>query len=308
MLFESQEWRNKKVMRSRLANTGLVAVFFTAAILLTAGCGDQSGSTATTSTVKQRLATDPATGKVGQIYFNTTANREYIYDGTEWVPHDKTIDTYVPKNSAQPSSTSSNPVDYCLDSNGYDICPDTMHRKHGAVMNDCQGCHSMSGMQLVWFADPSKPAFISPATPPVFVWGSILTPAVPSTCSNIACHGIASGTFQYYFPGGDGEPQLITVNYGGVSSATASWVNGSPSGGISPTDCSSCHGNPPAGTVYHSGQHATMIPGANGCQFCHPDAETRGSANQLIGGTNPLHMNGTIDIKARYDSRCFGCH
>ena len=51
------------------------------------------------TSAKMWLPAEPAEGKVGQVYFNTTDKREYIYNGQEWVPHDASIDTYVLKKS-----------------------------------------------------------------------------------------------------------------------------------------------------------------------------------------------------------------
>ncbi|GFO66965.1 hypothetical protein GMLC_05440 [Geomonas limicola] len=42
----------------------------------------------------QRLPHEPNNPRILQVYFNTTDNREYIYNGQEWVPHDASIDTY----------------------------------------------------------------------------------------------------------------------------------------------------------------------------------------------------------------------
>lgn len=58
----------------------------------------------------QYLPHEPNNPKVLQVYFNTTDNREYIYNGQEWVPHDASIDTYVLKKYKKPkvSKTSSN--------------------------------------------------------------------------------------------------------------------------------------------------------------------------------------------------------
>ncbi len=54
---------------------------------------------ANAATAKMWLPTEPAEARVGQVYFNTTDKREYIYNGQEWVPHDASIDTYVLKKS-----------------------------------------------------------------------------------------------------------------------------------------------------------------------------------------------------------------
>ena len=51
------------------------------------------------ASAKMWLPTEPADARVGQVYFNTTDKREYIYNGQEWVPHDASIDSYVLKKS-----------------------------------------------------------------------------------------------------------------------------------------------------------------------------------------------------------------
>ena len=95
-------WQKKqKTSPRRLAHMVILAMLFSAALLMLAGCGDQSASTvktnAPTTVPIQKLATEPATGTLGLIYFNTTENREYIYTGAEWVPHDASIDTFLLK-------------------------------------------------------------------------------------------------------------------------------------------------------------------------------------------------------------------
>src|SRR5512133_567134 len=159
-------WQKNQKTESRCpAPMVILAMLLTAALLVVAGCGDQSGSTAktTTSVPIQKLATEPATGTLGLIYFNTTENREYIYNGAEWVPHDASIDTYVSKKRVMASA----PQDFCFDSSGNNLCPDIMHHQHGAVMNDCRGCHNLSLSFWVpdtFFKNPVTAAFIKPST------------------------------------------------------------------------------------------------------------------------------------------------
>jgi hypothetical protein len=52
---------------------------------------------ANAASAKKWLPAEPTEATVGQVYFNTTDKREYIYNGEEWVPHDASIDTYVLK-------------------------------------------------------------------------------------------------------------------------------------------------------------------------------------------------------------------
>jgi len=53
----------------------------------------------------QRLPHEPNNPKIHHVYFNTTDNREYIFNGQEWVPHDATIDTYVLKKYKKPKDS-----------------------------------------------------------------------------------------------------------------------------------------------------------------------------------------------------------
>lgn len=203
-------------------------------------------------------------------------------------------------------------TNFCLDSNNNNLCPDDIHVKHQKIMGDCQGCHNLSSSFVVsttLFKDSSKPAFIAGGPAPVYTasgkWSSTPTTAA-ANCSNIACHNITPGTFSYWFPGGDGEPELITVATGGVSSANASWDTNIV------TMCNSCHGNPPGdGFVWHSGYHGGSIAGANNCELCHPDAKSTTLNGHIISNslTDPsLHQNGTVNVLAKYKSSCFGCH
>ncbi len=312
---KSQYWRkSKKMSHGARVYMGVLTVLFAAAVLLMSGCGDPGMSTGNTAQNPSNAAA--SSPKVGQLDFNASENREYIFNGTEWVPHDASIDTYVIPQQANKVVFGST-TNLCYDADGNNLCPDLMHLKHGAVMNNCQGCHDLNYSFYIpdsFFKNPLTDAFIQ-ATPinpnplaPVYVQSSNWDVPPPATfrfatCSNIACHFIPNGTFEYYFPGGDGEPLLLSVNYGGVSSAIANW---DPS---SSAMCSSCHGNPPQTGVWHSGYHGgnTSIA-TNGCQLCHPDATTDSNGNRIVGGANPLHGNKTVNIQAKFKSSCFGCH
>ncbi len=202
-------------------------------------------------------------------------------------------------------------TNYCLDANNNNICPDDIHVKHQNIMGDCQGCHNLSSsfnVPVTFFTENTKPAFVAGGPAPVYTasgkWGSTLT-TNSATCSNIACHYVTPGSFGYYFPGGDGEPEWNTVNTGGVSTAVASWQPNNE------TICNSCHGNPHNVYVWHSGYHGGGIPGANNCELCHPDAKSTTLNGQIIYNslTDPSqHQNGTINVLAKYTSRCFTCH
>jgi hypothetical protein len=297
------------MIRRHLYSAGRNAVIlFGAAIFpLVCGCGNnsssQQGAAVTTSSAKEALpahgklkqATPPTKAVFGMIYINTTNNLEYIYDGNEWVPHSNAVDSYyktkplpqtVSKAASSPLATS------CA---SYDCNPGGAHMKHSAY--NCTTCHMMHGGARF---DPNGPAAIKPTlsnmNPPKPVFN-----AIDKSCSNIACHSVPAGTFSYYFPGGDGEPALNTVSYGGANSAS------SPSWYAVGAGCGSCHGNPPPFNVWHSGSHATGILGANECQFCHPDATGAGGKGTSITNT-ALHQNGMVDVQATFTSKCFSCH
>jgi hypothetical protein len=168
------------------------------------------------------------------------------------------------------------------------------HAKH--AFTSCATCHACGG--VIQFTAPA----VSASTPqPTF-------DATAKTCSSVACHGVPAGTYSYYFPDGNGDPQLNTVTYGGTSSSTPPWYTTGAS------SCTACHGNPPQNYVWH-GTH----PGGNKCELCHPDVvSANGVATGLSTATNcgptgtspcaSLHANGTVDVSPRFTSVCFGCH
>ncbi len=76
---------------------GVLTAFLTVATLSLFGFASLlTPQTASAKTIKQ-LPHEPNNPKILQVYFNTTDNHEYIYNGEEWVPHDASIDTYVLK-------------------------------------------------------------------------------------------------------------------------------------------------------------------------------------------------------------------
>ncbi len=296
-----------------------------ATILLASGCGDQAqkplASTAGNSTTgitvvtagnttgnttgntavnkdglplhgKLQESAPPAKAVFGMIYRNTADGRDYIYDGSKWVPHDGTVDAFYKK---APSNKVAFAVASLNSLNG------GAHDQHGAY--GCETCHRVdwaNGLGLIWFDNTSSPAFGAGMPAPVFNEATV-------TCSNIACHSLPSGlTFSYYFPDGTGDPVLHTVNITNNPSATTpNWFS-------TGAGCSACHGNPPVNgsdgsNVWHSGLHANSIAGANECQFCHPDATGVNQQGTTI--TNPAaHANGVIDVHATFTSACFSCH
>ena len=122
------------------------------------------------------------------------------------------------------------------------------------------------------------------------------------SCANAACHGVLPGTFSYSFPGGAGEPEPLSLSYGGPPRTTPSWLT-------TGLGCDGCHDNPPRNATWHGGYHGAQGPtGArNQCQFCHPDATSTAGVGTAI--TNPaLHGDRVVQVTPRWSSRCFGCH
>ncbi len=160
----------------------------------------------------------------------------------------------------------------------------------------CKVCHAHSN--TVKF-DPAGPAYKEGWPAPSF------DPAA-KTCINIGCHGGPSGTFSYYFPGGDGEPVLNAVPYGSSPGFTSPPWTAAPGSGA----CHGCHGNPPRiGYTWHSGLHGAQgASGANNqCQLCHPDATGVNGAGTGITD-EVLHGDGVVQVQGRFTSTCFGCH
>ena len=252
---------------------------------------------------KVRLAAPPSVAVFGMIYIDTANNREFIFDGAQWVPHDRSVDTFYSTKSSRKSSALVQ-SEVCADGDpsctptGAHGGPATLPAGHFAY--DCKVCHKVGGRLSF---DKSGPAYSVGRPAPSF-------DATTKTCSNITCHGVPSGTFSYYFPGGDGEPVLNTVNFGGSAiTTTPSWYSTGSSA------CTACHGDPPingtnGANTWHSGYHGNGGPTTpqNQCQFCHPDASSPGNgAGDTI--TNPsLHANGAVNVQATFKSSCFGCH
>jgi len=194
--------------------------------------------------------------------------------------------------------------------------PTGAHAKHSPT---CSICHKVAGTLSF---DPAGPAYSSPSGPiPSF-------DATAKTCSNVACHGVAAGTYSYYFPGNEMDadgypiPELKVVNYGGyVTASTPSWYVTGAAG------CTACHGNPPypplpasdGSNNWHSGLHANSQP-LNACELCHnrlqgstysPIAQSSLVSGKYMGTAILIpaqHANGTANVAARFQSSCFGCH
>jgi hypothetical protein len=171
--------------------------------------------------------------------------------------------------------------------------PRGAHPKHAFTI--CTTCHACQG--VVAF-DQAGPAYAMGTPAPIF-------DATAKICTNVACHGVASGTYTYSsWDWGLDQPVDVTVSYGGTLKTTPSWYTTGAGG------CTACHDDPPRNNVWHSGYHGAQGPtGArNQCQFCHPDASSSGNG---IGDTitNPsLHANGKVEVHASYSSVCFTCH
>ncbi len=173
--------------------------------------------------------------------------------------------------------------------------PTGAHGAPGHGGQPCSVCHKVAG-RLAF--DRYGPAYGANLPAPTF-------DATAKTCSNVACHTVPAGTFSFWFPDGTGEPQLVTVSYGGgAARTTPSWY---ATGGMV---CTSCHDDPPRDGPWHSGYHGGQGPTGprNQCQFCHPDASSPGNG---IGDTitnSSMHRNGVMNVQATFTSSCFGCH
>jgi hypothetical protein len=94
--------QNQETKPHTLAKRSVLAAFHALAILcLFVFTSLLTAPSASAKEIKH-LPHEPANPKVLQVYFNTTDNREYIYNGEEWVPHDASIDTYVLKKYKKP--------------------------------------------------------------------------------------------------------------------------------------------------------------------------------------------------------------
>jgi len=172
--------------------------------------------------------------------------------------------------------------------------PNGAHPKHTAYA--CTTCHPCQGMVLF---DPAGPAVRAGEPPPSY------DPAT-QRCNSVACHGVAPGTFTYWFPDGSGDAVELTVGFGATLRPTPSWYTTTSIG------CAACHDNPPrngsdGSNIWHSGYHGNQGPtGArNQCQFCHPGSY---SPNNGIGTINTARHDGRVDVRSTFTAACFGCH
>jgi hypothetical protein len=276
---------------------------------------------------KQKLAAAPAYAVFGMIYVNTTENREYIYDGAQWVPHDQTVDAYYETIASRKTRlalsqvipTGTTPIPDVPGGHGLPGHVSGGPTKHGGY--ECKVCHYVGGVLMF---DPNGPAVGQGKPLPTF-------DATNKTCSNVACHGVPSGTFSYYFPGNEMDedgypiPDLKTVNVLGNSGGTTpSWY---ATGSVA---CSACHANPPrfgtdGSNAWHSGYHANNQnvgpTQPNACELCHNRLNTNNTYSAIaqssgVGAATVgtailipgLHGNGVFDVVARFRQQCFGCH
>jgi len=315
----------------------VIALIGAASLMIMSSCGEQSvspqGSATNGGTTlakgaevnalprsgKVTSAVAPAKAVFGMIWLNTAENRTYIFDGIQWVPHDKSVDDFYAAKDAQaknaPKIVALVQDDVCVD--GDPACtPTGAHGKHGGF--DCKVCHNVGGRLAFARTGANALAYGVGFPAPAF-------DAATKTCSNVACHGVRAGTFSYYFPGNemdaDGYPiaELKTVNYGGtLAASTPSWY-------ATGASCAACHGNPPlngsdGSNVWHrnhaNGQNIGPTP-ANACELCHniptnvnsPIAiSVNGVATSIQAANAGFHANGTVNVNARFRSQCFGCH
>jgi hypothetical protein len=240
---------------------------------------------------KLRQASPPAPAAFGMVYVNTGSGKEWIHDGVQWVPHDATVEAFYGPSSARPAALLAAALaEPCT---SYACNPGGAHARHAAIA--CTACHMSHGPSRF---DPSGPAAIPPSAANPFPPAPAFEPAT-KTCSNVACHGIPPGTFHYYFPGGDGEPELRTVAYGGPVAATPSWY-------AIGAGCAACHANPPPTGAWHGGGHAVAYGGAT-CQMCHPGETGANNVGTAIVNA-ALHRNGAVEVQARFRTACFACH
>jgi hypothetical protein len=323
--------KNSKL--SILAVVAAVMSLIGISILVGPGCGsqqqkveNQTGNTADAQMKAPNVPGAPNKALFGQ-YYKDRNGKVWIYDGTMWVPHDNTVDTYYSQFAPQATTA----VNKSMTQDEMRTAPCTTadgsgaHPKHAGF--NCKVCHMVGGVMCF---DPSGPAYNASYGAPAF-------DVATKTCTNVACHTVAPGTFSYYFPGDETDadgypiPVLKTVNYGGGTTpqVTPSWYTAPGTAG-----CTACHANPPVygsdgSNNWHSGFHANnQNVGAinpNACELCHNSTavpygtwvpvafSSVGSDGKYHGyQINPAaisqHANGVATVNAKFVSQCFGCH
>jgi hypothetical protein len=175
------------------------------------------------------------------------------------------------------------------------------HQKHvrtgTMAVYDCTYCHEkpadvfapthLNGQVLVTGYTGTDPTALAAIGNPT--WDR-----TAQTCATAYCHGNYSGTFTYFFQGGDGTLEEKTVTYAGTP-AQPVWTSGA-------APCGSCHAVPPpaaASGLWH-GNHR----GGTACDLCHPDVNAAGTAITNLA----RHADGVLDVAPRWSSPCFVCH
>jgi hypothetical protein len=109
-------------VRFILAMTGAMSLLAFAAHaeqLGTTGCSCPNAGSATTHATPDEVKHLPRRGRVrsetappkavfGMIWNDAKSQREYIFDGNEWVPHDNTVDDYYAAKKAKGSGARHN--------------------------------------------------------------------------------------------------------------------------------------------------------------------------------------------------------
>jgi len=276
-------------------------------LLVIGGCSGQDDAASLAASLREpasgsvrvkklpRLASAPEAPRLMQLYFDTTNGREWIYDGARWVPHDSTVDSFYKElaskgpegtlRPAQPGTALTVP-----------FSPTGAHTKHRAYV--CTACHLVGGSPCL---DPAGAAAAPGQAAPSF-------DATAKTCSSVACHGAYSGTYTYArWDWGIEDFAYVTVPYAGGGGAANGWYTTGSS-------CTSCHRNPPASTgPWHSPTHGMTVTAARKCETCHPDAVSAVVNGVTVGVSinatyAAVHADGTVNVQAKFSSKCFGCH
>jgi len=163
----------------------------------------------------------------------------------------------------------------------------------------CTACHTRP-------TDALSPGHVGAGTADLVFSGLAATGgATPSwsrataTCASTYCHGDYAGEYRYLAYNWDlgiYEERLFAYVGG---RATPGWLDG-------PSTCASCHGNPPATGGWHDARHG-QVAADRACQTCHPGAASSATVPPYITNT-ALHVNGTVEVQPRWDSRCYNCH
>ena len=288
-------------IRRSTAWTLPVALLSGVGLLLISGCSGQDGAASSAEAARTaparklpQLASAPKSPRLMQVYFNTQDRREWIYDGVQWVPHDRSVDDFnraVDRESAEKVPPGSQGAAL----NSAPFTPTGAHTKHRAFA--CAVCHPVGG---------------TPCLDPVVAGNAASFDSTAKTCSNVSCHGAYSGTFTYSrWDYGIDDIEWVSVQYVGSGGGAASWYSTGSTG----SNCSSCHGNPPAPIGnWHSSTHGfSWLTAARKCETCHPDA-----ISAVVGGTTvgvsinaakaAMHANGVANVQGKFTSQCFGCH